>query len=287
MSLAQSEVFQHLREAVKALGPPSPELSPTGAVLQLRGACGYSDTCQSSSLGSYDPSLVALPDGLLRPVPIDELFAPGDKEAGRNFLHALINSALLPSDEAIARLGSCGVHKVRSDPLLRNPKIYGDFVKRLLSVGLVDVSTNCEVKEIVEVFFVRKKNGQLLMVIDCRRSNCYFDQPADVSLCSGDALGRIELEADEELFITSADLKDTFYHLLLPEKLRRYFGFAVCFGQGSGHYLHQWQIDSSSYPVETSAGCCANGVELGFMVVPVAPRKDYCRCRGPSRLQVS
>ena len=62
------------------------------------------------------------------------------------------------------------------------------------------------------------------MVIDCGRSNCYFDQPADVSLCSGDALGRIELEADEELFITSADLKDAFYHLLLPEKLRKYFG---------------------------------------------------------------
>ena len=76
----------------------------------------------------------------------------------------------------------------------------------------------------MEVFFVRKKNGQLRMVIDCRSSNCYFDQPADDSLCSGDALGRIELEADEQLHITSADLKDAFYHLLLPEKLRKYFG---------------------------------------------------------------
>ena len=75
MSLAQSEVLQHLRDVVKALGPPPPELSPTGAVHQLRGASGYSDTSQSSSLGSYDPSLVALPDGSLRPVPLDELFA--------------------------------------------------------------------------------------------------------------------------------------------------------------------------------------------------------------------
>ena len=142
MSLAQSEVFSHLRETVKTLAPPPPELSPTGAVHQLRGASGYSDTCQSSSLGSYDPSLVALPDGSLRPVPIDEVFAPSDLDAGRNFSHGFINSALLPSDEAIARLCSCGVHKVHSDPLLRKPKIYGDFVIRLLSAGLVDVSTD-------------------------------------------------------------------------------------------------------------------------------------------------
>ena len=158
---------------------------------------------------------------MLRPVPIDGLIAPGDKEAGRNLLHGFINSALLPSDEASARLDSCGVHKVHSDPLLRNPKIYGDFVKRLLSAGLVDVSTDCDVEEIVEVFFVRKKNGQLRMVIVCRRSGCYFDQPADVSLRSGHALGRFELEADEQLHITSADLKDAFFHLLLLGNLRK------------------------------------------------------------------
>ena len=72
------------------------------------------------------------------------------------------------------------------------------------------------------------------MVIDCRRSNCYFDQPADISLCSGDASGRIELEADEQLHITSTDLKDAFYHLLLPEQLCKYCCLLCVLARGLG-----------------------------------------------------
>ena len=62
------------------------------------------------------------------------------------------------------------------------------------------------------------------MVVDCRRSTCYFRDPHDVSLASGDALGRIEIHQGEELHILSADLKDAFYHLGLPMMLRRFFG---------------------------------------------------------------
>ena len=76
--------------------------------------------------------------------------------------------------------------------------------------------------EFVEVFFVKKKDGRLRMVVDCRRSNCYFRDPHDVSLASGDALGRIEIHQGEELHIFSVDLKDAFYHIGLPMMLRSF-----------------------------------------------------------------
>ena len=74
----------------------------------------------------------------------------------------------------------------------------------------------------VELFFVKKKSGQLRMVVDCRHSNCWFAPPFEVSLATGDALGRVEIEPHEELSFASADLKDTFYHLSLVP-LRQFF----------------------------------------------------------------
>lgn len=62
------------------------------------------------------------------------------------------------------------------------------------------------------------------MVVDCRHSNQWFREPIGVSLATGDALSRIEVQPHERLHFASADLKDAFYHLGLPEPLRPLFG---------------------------------------------------------------
>lgn len=74
------------------------------------------------------------------------------------------------------------------------------------------------------MFFVGKKDGRLRMVCDCRLSNCHFAAPQKVRLCTAEAMTRIEVPGKEELFISSADLKDAFYHFQLPVALRPYFG---------------------------------------------------------------
>ena len=110
------------------------------------------------------------------------------------------------------------------------------------------------------------------MVIDCRRSNYFCEEPAEVSLCSGDALGRIELDGDDELFITSADLKDAFYHLLSPADLRRFFGMRGV----SASDLGIQEIGGKPIPpvlIEASPGCRSYGVELGPLAVPNHSRK--------------
>ena len=78
--------------------------------------------------------------------------------------------------------------------------------------GVVDFSRTKGV-ELIEFFFVPKKDGKLRMVADCRRSNCRFSDPASVSLCTGETLGALGLEEDATLFLEEADLCNAIYHL--------------------------------------------------------------------------
>jgi len=72
-------------------------------------------------------------------------------------------------------------------------------------------------------FFVEKKNGKLRLVIDARRSNCYFGAPHKVALTSASAIADIELGDTETLWGASCDIKDCFYNIALPKPLRRIF----------------------------------------------------------------
>ena len=69
-----------------------------------------------------------------------------------------------------------------------------------------------------------KKDGRLRMVVDCRLSNLYFETPEKVHLCTAESLTRIELPLGAALIVSTADLKDAFYHFELPVPLRKYFG---------------------------------------------------------------
>ena len=59
----------------------------------------------------------------------------------------------------------------------------------------------------------------------------------------GDALSRVEVEEGEEIYIVSADLKDAFYHLGLPEELRKYFALRPVYAKDVGvQVLHGKKI---------------------------------------------
>lgn len=81
-----------------------------------------------------------------------------------------------------------------------------------------------EAKEEVGIFFVKKKQDKLRLILDCRRSNHWFGEPSHVTLTTGESLRRISLEAREELHVCSADLANAFYTLAMPLELRKYFG---------------------------------------------------------------
>ena len=113
--------------------------------------------------------------------------------------------------------------RVYEDPAFRSYATYAPFVKRLFDLQLVSMSLTEPVEQ-VGIFFVRKKGGKLRLILDCRRSNCHFEEPEPVRLTTGEALSRLEIEPGQKLFTASADLQNTFYTMGMPHELRRYFG---------------------------------------------------------------
>ncbi|CAE7231430.1 gag-pro-pol [Symbiodinium sp. CCMP2456] len=219
-SVAQRAVLDHIQNSVRELGPPPRDLDGPGALQQLRAFDGYGEDQTPCAVKSYNPALLSLPAPGSEPVPLGQLLGDG----GQLVVDDFCASRLLCENEARKRLKDCGVAKCYSDPRLLQPCVYADFVHRLIEAGVVELVTATP-KEVVECFFVGKKDGRLRLVVDCRKANMWFSAPAKVSLCTAEALSRIDLESEESvLHIATADLKDAFYHFELPTALRTYFG---------------------------------------------------------------
>ena len=217
-SEAQMQVHEHILNSVVSLGPPG-SIDGAEALQQLRAFDGYGDDQIPCAVKSYSPELLSLPAEGSVSIPLDDLLGSDGRDIVGDFIH----SRLLCVDEARSLLANNGVRSAYSDPRLRDPKTYKGFIRRLLDADLVELHDEAP-QEVVEAFFVGKKDGRLRMVIDCRRANCWFKKPDKVSLCTAEALSRIELEKDSQLYIQTADLKDAFYHFSLPVELRPYFG---------------------------------------------------------------
>ena len=117
----------------------------------------------------------------------------------------------------------CGVRQCYQDPKLNDPHQYVGFVKKLVSLNLVELSTQ-PATETVGLFFVKKKGGKLRLIVDCRRSNCHFSEPLPIKLATGEAMSRIQASPEEPLYMASADLQNAFYTIEMPTGLRKFFG---------------------------------------------------------------
>lgn len=218
-SLSQQTVLDHINNSVHLLGPPPSDLSGSEALRMLRAFDGYGENQTPCNVKPYRPELLSLPSAGNEAVPLEVLIG----EDGGEIVGEFCRSRLRSVDEARVALVKAGVKQAYCDPLLRDPRIYGQFVHRLVEADLVELVDEPPT-EMVEAFFVGKKDGRLRMVIDCRRSNCWFREPDRTRLCTAEALSRIELDEGSVLHVSTADLKDAFYHFQLPGSLRRFFG---------------------------------------------------------------
>lgn len=96
-------------------------------------------------------------------------------------------------------------------------------MKRLEKCGVIEFSRSPSA-EVVDLFFVGKSNRQQRMVVDCRRSNCWFEPAAPVSLATGEVLARSELRRGAPLIVGQVDIREAFYRMELPGPLRATFG---------------------------------------------------------------
>ena len=132
----------------------------------------------------------------------------------------------------------------------------------------------------VTVFFVRKKSGQLRMIIDAREVDKKFKRSPPVHMCSPEVLADIECAADDVIYSATIDVKDCFHRLRLDEQLSDYFclpgGTAASFGLAQKDGFHP---DEIVYP---ACSC----LPMGFSWAMYAAQKaheflvDSCKLQG-------
>ena len=185
-------------------------------LLQCDSSYGHEDF--SNTVRPYDRTLVSLPETGDSPIPLSQVLDPLGRELiGDPSKHMMV------SDEdwgAILEQGDI-VRPYMDVKLQHDNNVYGIFVKDLYERGML--SFTCRPREIVPPFFVRKKNGKLRLILDCRAVNKRFKKPPPLGLGAGVSWSQVSVPSDRDLFLAQSDIKDYFYSLELPHPLQSLF----------------------------------------------------------------
>ena len=215
----QELALEHLTSCCSELGGPPPDLTADAALRELQVSPAHGAE-EPQTLAPLTFDLVSLPKAGAVARPLEELLGRN----GPSFVKVFLDSKVLPSRLAAERKAEAKFSKPYLDPVLREPARRGEFTRRLLDAGMLDlVPDSAEACEEVGLFTVWKKNGTQRLVVDCRGSNFHFDEPEHVALASGASLSSIEIPDGQELWISGVDICDAFYHMGLPSSLRPFF----------------------------------------------------------------
>lgn len=128
----------------------------------------------------------------------------------------------MPEDFDVAEEAGKGVPDPYWDPVLKNDlKTYLSFLYDLNGAGVLTYRRRARCQ--VGIFFVRKSNGDLSMVVDSRKANVRFRRPPKTRLVLGSTFGEVLLPSGETLFISGADVVDCFYNFSC-DNLSEFFG---------------------------------------------------------------
>ena len=239
VSNLHAEIRQRVVTLVSERKLPDDPISPEEAARTLlRAKSGYE--MADVNVASFEDGLVSLPESVLD--------APNAADLGGDDTQVLIKGlcqSQLRSEEELKKLDSTlGVITPYMDrTFVRSHKKYVKFLRDLDRRGLL-LWTKTP-KERAAIFFVKKKNGSLRLIIDARRANRRFKDPPGVELCTAEGLGRIEIDLEDtevgematdrevgkleedrqavEVTMGQADVKDCFYRMKIDKELAEYF----------------------------------------------------------------
>ena len=216
-NLSQRLVIDGLRDSVYQLGKPPSDVDGRGALLELQAGLGYTGESLPASLAGYSRDLVSLPEIGGDPSSLDSILGPQAPVVLNTLRHKLLSPGV-----ARARIVDSELKRSYVDPILQHQKsVYAEFVTRLFDSNLVEF--RLKARESVGVFFVWKKSGKQRMVIDARRTNCWFSSPQKVSLATGTAFARIQVDAGPPIQVGGVDISFAFYRIALPSDFRDLF----------------------------------------------------------------
>jgi hypothetical protein len=170
---------------------------------------------------------------------------------GAEILMGILRSKILDSCDVDAKLKGSNLKRPYYDPCLRKRGIeYQQFVRRLHNANLIDFRLS--IREEAGLFVVWKKSGKQRLVVDARRSNCWFDSPLPVKLATGGSFAQIEVDNAGPIELAGIDIADAFYGIELPHEFRDLFGLAPLtadqagISEVQGRAVHRQQV---VYPV--------------------------------------
>jgi len=207
-------------EVVEKYPPPHVAFAE---LLRGRGSA-YGAASAAPTLSPFRRGQVSLPEDVGASPNINQIVGA----RGRWYLEGAgerMRDATLPVERDYAT----DTEKCYTDPALtRDPRVYARFVRDLKKRGLVRFVHKAHSR--VGLFFVKKKSGQLRLIIDARRPNDLFDEPPGVDMVTSEGLGRIEVvgaplgDDGVPLFCGTADVADAFHRMVMPRWLGDFFG---------------------------------------------------------------
>eukprot|EP00971_Amphidinium_carterae_P109169 2161747-Amphidinium_carterae.1 len=212
-SVGQVKCANWIWASCSEMGAPPEGLDGPGALSALRASPSY--TGEACHLVGLDVERLALPESGFTPVSLERA-----SPIGRNIV-ATLEAKVIPECVAEERLKEIGLKRGYLDPALRQPTVYGRFVRRCVAAGLMELVAAGVPR--VGAFAVRKKNGDQRLVIDARVSNEYFSKPEHVNLCTGQGFSRLRVDGGPPVVVSGVDISVAFYAILMPESLRHLF----------------------------------------------------------------
>ena len=206
-SAAQRSAQAHILHCVETVGPPPPGITREAAFSALLSAASsYTGNARAATLGNYVNGLVALPSIGSTATPLGSLLSGKARESLLNPLeHMLLDTAaygmLLDKQER---------PEAYWDPKLRHSaKAYRDFIVEPHNRGMIAFTD--KPYDSVGIFFVKKKDGRLRLVVDARRPNMRFRAPPTSGLASAEAFAHLDTAGENrEFFVAQSDIKDYF-----------------------------------------------------------------------------
>ena len=163
----------------------------------LRGKAGVYESAGDSvgGLATFDSGRISLPEHV-HDCPLLAGALSGEAlEAIESFESVILNSAAEQSAIDANVKQPCLYH----DPVLAaQPRTYSKFIRNLKSRGLIRYTITP--RQHVTLFFVRKKNGKLRLIIDAREVNRHCRQAPSVSLSGPEVLSSLECEQGDQFF---------------------------------------------------------------------------------------
>jgi hypothetical protein len=125
---------------------------------------------------------------------------------------------------------------------------YAKLIRRLIALGMVRLSRHALV--VNGIFCVPKDSHWLRLIVDCRRANAVFADPAPLSLPTPDILAALRLPHGRRVKVAHSDVDNAFHRMKLPVWMQPYFSLpAVRAGDiGAGD---EFGADTLIYPLLT------------------------------------